>query len=304
MSEPHHQHQNFAENRIGTLKDWTNRLMDRVGAPDNTWLLCMEYVSHLLNHLAHKSLNIQVPLTKMFGVTVDISAFLNFTFWQPVYYAAENKWPSESAEKSGRWVGIAPNVGDALTYTILTDDTNKLIFRSAVRARDGKTNENKRLDTFKGDEATKPIRNVITSPENAAPNVHAPNFSPDDLLGRTFLQQPTESGERFRATIVRKIIEMEGQEEKIKFLLKLPDQAQDEIIKYNDLVNLLSDQYDAELQDTDRQWLFKAILAHKGPLSKKHPRYNSSICNVLVQWEDGSTTHEPLDKFRDRKSVV
>ena len=117
--------------------------MDRVGAPDNTWLLCIEYVLHLLNHLAHKSLNNQVPLTKMFGVTVDISAFLNFTFWQPVYYAAENKWPSESAEKSGRWVGIAPNVGDALTYTILTDDTNKLIFRSAVRARDGKTERKK-----------------------------------------------------------------------------------------------------------------------------------------------------------------
>ena len=81
--------------------------------------------------------------------------------------------------------------------------------------------------------------NVIKSTERATPNVRAVGFSPDDLIGRTFLKQPTEDGERFCATIVRKILEMEGNEEKIKFLLKLPDKRQDEIMEYNDIVNLM-----------------------------------------------------------------
>ena len=37
-TEPHHPEQNPAENRIGTLKTVTNRLMDRTDAPDWLWL--------------------------------------------------------------------------------------------------------------------------------------------------------------------------------------------------------------------------------------------------------------------------
>ena len=59
----------------------------------------------------------------MYGTTIDISAYLNFYFYQPVLYSIDNKWPLESPEKSGRWMGVAHNVGDALTYKILTDDT-------------------------------------------------------------------------------------------------------------------------------------------------------------------------------------
>ena len=65
-------------------------------------------------------------------------------------------------------------------------------------------------------------------------------FSPDDLVGRTFLKQPEEGGQRFRARIVRKIIEMEENEEKIKFLVKLPDEEQDEIMAYNDIIDIIA----------------------------------------------------------------
>ena len=39
----------------------------------------------------------------------------------------------------------------------------------------------------------------------------------------------------------------------------------------------------------------QAITAHEGPLTPKHPNYNGSKYKVLVQWEDGSVTCEPLD---------
>ena len=43
-SEPYHQNQNPAEWRYRTIKSWTNKVMNRSGAPDNCWLLCLIYV--------------------------------------------------------------------------------------------------------------------------------------------------------------------------------------------------------------------------------------------------------------------
>jgi hypothetical protein len=105
----------FAENCISTLKDTCNRIMDRTGAAGELWLLCITYIASLLNHLANPNLRNLPPLTKMYGTTVDISHFLEFHFNQPVFYASNNKWPSESPEKSGRWVGVADNVATVLT---------------------------------------------------------------------------------------------------------------------------------------------------------------------------------------------
>ena len=64
---------------------------------------------------------------------------------------------------------------------------------------------------------------------------------------------------------------MEENEETIKFLVKLPDEEQDEIMAYNDIIDIIADQYDDELNNPERKWLFKGITAHEGPLSSKHP---------------------------------
>jgi hypothetical protein len=96
QSEPHHQHQNYAENRIGTLKDATNRVMERSGAPAETWLLALMYVCILLNHMSNDSLGDIAPLNALLGLYPDISMFLAFSFYEPVLYSADNRYPSES----------------------------------------------------------------------------------------------------------------------------------------------------------------------------------------------------------------
>jgi hypothetical protein len=40
-----------------------------------------------------------------------------------------------SKEKAGYWLGVAHNVGDALTYHILTDDSQMVIQRCVIRSR-------------------------------------------------------------------------------------------------------------------------------------------------------------------------
>ncbi len=48
QSEPHYQHQNFAECRIQQLKTLVNTIMDRIGALPHAWSLCLQYIASYL----------------------------------------------------------------------------------------------------------------------------------------------------------------------------------------------------------------------------------------------------------------
>ena len=74
-----------------TIKAWTNTILNRYGAPANSWLLCMSYVCYLLNHISCEFLKGQIPLNKLYGVTPDISILMMYTFYQSVYYASHNQ---------------------------------------------------------------------------------------------------------------------------------------------------------------------------------------------------------------------
>jgi hypothetical protein len=60
--EPHHQHQNQAERCIQEVKKLSNHLFDPTGSPAHLWLLCVDYVVYLLNHLSTESLEWKTPL--------------------------------------------------------------------------------------------------------------------------------------------------------------------------------------------------------------------------------------------------
>ena len=90
-SEPYHQNQNPSEWHYWTITAWTNTILNRTGPPAHCWLLCMSYACYILNHISCKSLQGQFPLTKLYGVTPDISIFTMYTFYQPVSYASHNQ---------------------------------------------------------------------------------------------------------------------------------------------------------------------------------------------------------------------
>jgi hypothetical protein len=83
--------------------------------------------------------------------------------------------------------------------------------------------------------------------------------------------------------------------EKIKFLVRIGDGELDEIISYNELSSIVEDQKERQANTSDTTWIFKSIKNHHGPLSFTHNDYKGSSYNVLVEWEDGSETYEPLD---------
>ena len=132
QSEPYHQHQNKAGNHFGLAKRYTNTVMNTSGCPACCWLLCLQYICVVLNHLASPTLQGICPVQALEGTTPDISFLLHFSFYEPVYYRIDSSepdlnFPSSSNEKKGYWVGFADNQGDCLTWRILTEDTQKII---------------------------------------------------------------------------------------------------------------------------------------------------------------------------------
>ena len=111
QSEPHQQHQNAAERRYQDAKRLANTLLDHTGAPPALWFLALTYVCMILNHTVNASIEKAISIQVLTGATPDISAILQFDFYEPVYYKTEEShFPSMSNEKLGCFVGISEHV--------------------------------------------------------------------------------------------------------------------------------------------------------------------------------------------------
>ena len=304
QSEPHQQHQNPAERRYQTLKRVANIVMDRTGAPAYTWLLCLMYVCFVLNLAAAPILGWNNPLFGCTGSPGDISPLLMFHFWEPVLYKHDDSdFSSSSPELTGRWVGVSEHVGHAMTWKILTDDTQKIIHRSNVRKIGGPMSRNVRAELLGGESPTPIIKSrhdskfsnddLADEVDGETKELNMPVINPTDIVGRTFLLEPQEDGQRHRARIVKEIQDheagVERNPDKIKFICSVNDDEYEEILSYNEILNHLeADGKDSVL------WKFNRITAHEGPLTRTHPSYKGSKYNVLVEWENGEITSEPL----------
>ena len=99
-------------------------MMEHTCSLDNLWLLAIIYLCYLRNHTVSKTLQGHFPLERLTGLTPYISPLLRFQWYEQVYYKQNNtNFPSDMREKGGRFVGIAENIGHAMTYKILTNDT-------------------------------------------------------------------------------------------------------------------------------------------------------------------------------------
>ena len=121
-------------------------------------------MSFVLNHLASKVLKWRTPLEALTGSTPDISAIIQFRFWEPVYYRRhDSSFPSDTKEEAGHFVGFATSVGDALTYLVLTDNSSKVIHLSTVQSSVPPGTRNLRLEPLGGESSSKPVHVVMST---------------------------------------------------------------------------------------------------------------------------------------------
>ena len=267
QSEPYHQHLNKAENCFGLAKHYTKTVMNTSGCPACCWLLCLQYICVVLNHLASPTLQGICPVQALEGTTPDISFMLRFSFYEPVYYRIDSSepdlnFPSSSNEKKGYWVGFADNQGDRHTWRILTEDTQKIIIRSGVRSA-LRTTTSQRLASPSGEWTTFPFHiPYLQQSENSLPldpldestpnfeqfvnsqssedednPIHMANIVIPNLLGMFFLLPPEDNGERHMAKIID--IDDHGQPlQDIKFKFKINKDQAEEIMDRSQNISL------------------------------------------------------------------
>ena len=107
--------------------------MDHVGAPPHTWFLCLQYITFLLNLMYSPQLK-STPICALTSSTNDISMPLYFYFWQPVYFShgESTAFPSKSKESCSHFVGFAEHVDHVMTFIVLADNFQKVLFHSAI----------------------------------------------------------------------------------------------------------------------------------------------------------------------------
>ena len=275
--EPHHQHQNHAERRIQDVKRQVNLILDRSGAPEDTWLLCVQYVVYLLNRTALHTLNDETPYQVMYGETPDISNLLQFSFYEPVYYHDPTAPFPHTKEALGHFVGIAENIGDSMTFKILSQESCEIIHRSTVRsAASGRSSPNRRL-TIQHGEANHNTKTIVESLNDTMLKGEAPVIDPETLIGRKFME--AKNGIPMRKTIKK------YDKERNNFEITSPNKGS-EFLTYNQVIDKLNENQEGK----DDIWMFESIIGH---------RRKGRRIEVKVKWSEGSTTWEPLSVMRE-----
>ena len=296
--------------------------MNTSGSPACCWLLGLQYICVVLNHLASPTLQGICPVQALEGTTPDISFMLHFSFYEHVNYRINSSEPdfhfsSSSNEKKGHWVGFADNPGDRLTWRILTEDTQKIIICSGIQSA-LRTTTNQCLASPSGEGTTLPFpipypqqstNSLPLEPLDAStPNfeqfvksqsgedednpIHMANIDIPNLLGRSFLLPPENKGEHHMAKIID--IDDHGQPlEDIKFKLKINKDQAEEIMSYNQLMDYIQKGTYVE-EDPDSLFSFRDIVVHQGPLESTDSNQKGRKYNVMVEWESGEVTYEPL----------
>ena len=97
-----------------------------------TWILSLTYLWFISNHTNSAGIN-GIKITKDTGYTAGINPLLSFYFWQPVYYKVDDSdLPSHITEKHCYWVGIAEHIEHAITFKVLNNDTQNILFSSNI----------------------------------------------------------------------------------------------------------------------------------------------------------------------------
>ena len=130
VSEPELHNQSPAEGVVREVRRKWYRVMFKKRVPTIFWDYGMRWVCETMQrtHLRANRVDGGVPLQKVVGETVDISNYLEFGFYDLVWYR-DNAGLGE--QKLGRWLGVAQNIGSIMTYHILQSN-GEVVARSTV----------------------------------------------------------------------------------------------------------------------------------------------------------------------------
>jgi hypothetical protein len=121
-----------AETEIREVKKkWKIRMREK-NIPRRLWDYGLVYIAEIASITARGPTG-RPGMEEILGQTVDISEWLDFDFYDQVWYWDEKKKDMNIAQrKLGRWLGVAHRVGTEMTYWIITKSA-QVLARSTVQ---------------------------------------------------------------------------------------------------------------------------------------------------------------------------
>ena len=172
IAEPDLHNQNPVEGCIRELRRKWYRIMVQKRVPEDFWDYGLRWVSETSN-MTYTSAgclsNGTIPITKVTGETTDISEYLDFSFYDKVWFKGN---AGLSPAEPGRWLGVSSRTGRLMCYHILTQ-TGSVVSRSTVqRVTNLEQQTASVIDTFaKFDEAiTKKLKSPVRGYKGDKPN--------------------------------------------------------------------------------------------------------------------------------------
>jgi hypothetical protein len=133
QAEPYSPWQVRAELSIREVKNAVRHAMMHSRAPKQLWDYCTIYQCEIRSLTAHPhySLNGGTPYEIVTGRTPDISEYLDFGWYDDLWYFDQEADFPNDARKLGKWMGVAHCLGQVLCYYILNDQA-RVIVRSSM----------------------------------------------------------------------------------------------------------------------------------------------------------------------------
>jgi hypothetical protein len=134
QSEPYPPWQVRAELCNRELKKSVRLHMANSKAPGRLWDFCAIYHLEIRNLTAHPFFNLQnrTPYELFTGQTPDISKYIDFGWYDTVWYLDQETPFPEDKRKLAKWLGVAHRVGQALCYYLLPE-SGRVVVHSTVQ---------------------------------------------------------------------------------------------------------------------------------------------------------------------------
>ena len=131
IAEPDVKNQNPVEPVIGEIRRKWYRTMIRKKVPKVLWDFGMTWVSDVMSRTYSAAGDLQgtIPIQGVTGETEDISEYLDFGFYDQIWYKDN---AGLDPAQAGRWLGISSRTGRLMCYHILTSQ-GTIVSRSTVQ---------------------------------------------------------------------------------------------------------------------------------------------------------------------------
>jgi len=330
-TEAHSPWQNRAEAEIRELKKTTRRVLRAQSAPAEFWCYAMEWAARIRSLTAHDSLLLgtRTPEERITGRTPDISEFAHFSWFQWIWYR-DTAMPFPQADVHlGRWIGVAQDVGQAMTYWILTRK-GTVIARSSIaplsdvdlRSQVVQEKMNAFIETCSTSLSNstntnfKPIDifpEIIDGDEVNYSTPEADDFTPDGfdeyLSAQVILPV---GGELRRGQVTRRLRDANGNPLGTRNTNPLLDTREYEV-NFPDgssgsyLANVIAENIYAQVDQEGRSYtLLDEIIDHEVDPAIDGvdlPRFTTRGWRFLVAWKDGSSSYVPLKEMKNTYPV-